>query len=539
MNVSSDSVPVLRTLTLSNEQRDSRIFGTLSLESSRQTRIGVLLLLIALISGIGLMISAVTAGPLALDEYGTYWIAGDGPLTLWERSLDYENIPPLSPWLHRKFLNILGESEWSFRLPSAIWYLLAIVFSFLFGREFRDSLHGGLCALVTAWHPTALGEISIARCYSLTLLLSAICFWAAVKWMKRPWGYGWAALWTVSSLALIWTHYLNAVVLFVTLVMIGWRMYLKSIRGFLFLIVSGLLLVLCFTPLVPPYLRMTIWGKHFAFQAEAPILKTVSALWWFGLPIGWIAGRTLAFFRPSDPRMKQKKSSGFGITLLVLWGLLPTVGTVIICRGDYASLANPRYRIGFEIAAGCLVVMWLTSRLGTAASIVAVVTALAAAWSVSDHLPWQPGRLVVRQSAQWKQLALHVQKHGIAHEPVFVQSGFGEGFLIPDFYEDPVFLDFAACRLGRFYLKHDHPRFGLPFRWDINIEMSCFYVGLVRKNRKPSHHSLWVASATDTDLNRMSLRGFQQLLKHCEYRQGETIDLPDAVLIRYHAKMED
>ena len=101
---------------------------------------GRMLLLISILSGIGLSVPCLTAGPLAMDEYGTYWIASDGPLTMWERSLNYENIPPLAPWLHRVILNVLGESELTFRVPTTLCYVLAIYVSYLLGRSSRHGI---------------------------------------------------------------------------------------------------------------------------------------------------------------------------------------------------------------------------------------------------------------------------------------------------------------------------------------------------------------------------------------------------------------
>ena len=58
-------------------------------------------------------------------------------------------------------------------------------------------------------------------------------------------------------------------------------------------------------------------------------------------------------------------------------------------------------------------------------------------------------RLGQPQSYEWKDMAARIEDRGVAGEPIFVQSGLGESFLIPGFYLDPVFLDYAACRLGR------------------------------------------------------------------------------------------
>ncbi len=88
----------------------------------------LLVLLAALICGGMLMIPALRPLPLAMDEYGTYWIMSDeNPLTLLKRSLDYENIPPLSPFIRSGLFAVLGGNEFAFRFPCAFWYMLTIV----------------------------------------------------------------------------------------------------------------------------------------------------------------------------------------------------------------------------------------------------------------------------------------------------------------------------------------------------------------------------------------------------------------------------
>lgn len=533
MNRTSDSVPSRATLKATRELRDSRIFGSIAVQPTPDKKIGWLLLTIALASGLALMIPAMTAGPLVLDEYGTYWLAGDGPLTLWERSLNYENIPPLSPWLHRLFMDILGESEWSFRLPNVLWFLLAIVFSYLFACELRGPLHGGLCALVMAWHPTVLGEIQLARCYSLTLLLSAICFWAAAKWLKMPLSFRWAPLWTLSCVALVWTHYLNIAVVGAVSLILSWRLALRSAFQFIVLIASLLVICAGVSPLANSFLRMSLWGEYFGFHGEPSFRETVSPMWWMGLPLGYVAGKLFEYFRPSIRTADTSNTSRFGLAMLLIWGLAPTIGAISISHGELASLSNPRYRIGFDVAAGCLLVTLVTWRLGMRASVVAVVISIAASWSAADRLPWMTKRLETRQASQWKEMALYIQQYGNEAEPVFVQSGLGESYLIPALYEDRVFLDYAACRMGRFYLKSNHARYGLPFRWDINEEALRFYESLLVEHQNTRHKSLWLASASDTDLNISSYTFFDDMVCQNGYEIVETKQWQDAVLIHY------
>ncbi|MBL8815010.1 MAG: glycosyltransferase family 39 protein [Planctomyces sp.] len=533
MTEAKDSVPILNTIVHSAPIRDSRVF-TAVVPSSGFT--GILLLGIALVSGISLMVPMLTAGPVELDEYGTYWIADDsGPLTLCQRSLDYENIPPLSPWFHRLFMDIFGKSEWSFRLPSAIWFVLAIGVSYLFGNELRGAIHGGLCAILTAWHPTALGEIQLARCYSLSLLLSAICFWAAVRWMKRPAELTWAILWCVSAVGLTWTHYLNVAVIGATFLVLVWRMYTRSFRGFVFLMISVLSLILCCTPLTVSYLRMAGWGKHFGFQTDVAVLEVISPMWWLGLPAGWCAGRILDRFSQQPADSPRVQSTRVSFVVLFLWGGLPILGALFIRDGELASLANPRYRIGFDVAAGCLLVTLMTQQIGTRASLASVVVAIIASWSVADRLPWEPKRLNTPQAVQWRDLALHIEQNGTSGEPIFVQSGLGEGFLIPSLYEDTVFMDYAACRLGRFYLQAEHPRYALPFRWDHGIALRVWFRQRLEEIRESDRPVLWVVSATDTDLNRLSLKYFQEMAVVVKFEATDRVDLPDVTLIRFEA----
>ncbi len=510
-----------------------------SMTAAKSDRLAMALLLIAMISGIGLVIPMLTAGPLVLDEYGTYWIAGDGPLTLWQRSLDYENIPPLAPALNRIFMNTFGESEWSFRLSSAVWFPLAILVSYFFGKEFRDPTFGGLCALVTAWNPVALGEIRIARCYSLTLLLSVVCCWAAVRWIRRPYHPYWALLWVLTSIAVVWTHYLNAAVVLATLVGICWRIPTRSIRGFVFLLIGILVFGLCFSPLYTAILRMAEWGKYFGFQAESRFFETVSSIWWMGLPVGLLVRYACQRCWPNVGENESRRISRVAWILLLGWGLAPTIAAVVLGHGELASLANPRYRTGFQVAAGCALVAILTNGLSAKASVTVIISAVIASWSVADHAPWRPKRLGTRQSNQWKEMALHVEKNGQPGEPIFVQSGLGEAFLLSALYEDLVLHDYVACRLGRMYLKTEHPRYGLPFRYDLNDSMLRFYIKLVSSIRETPHQSLWVAAATDTDLNEMSTLVFLDLVEQHGFKVVDRMENHDTMLVHFKFRKED
>jgi hypothetical protein len=102
-------------------------------------------------------------------------------------------------------------------------------------------------------------------------------------------------------------------------------------------------------------------------------------------------------------------------------------------------------------------------------------------------------------------------------------------------FRDELFMDYVACRLGRFYLKTPHPRYGLPFFWE-GDEQRRFFVEILDDVCEREQPSVWVAAAIDTDLNRQSLAGMQALLAQQGYAADLTREFPTAVLVRYRCQ---
>lgn len=129
-----------------------------------------MLLLMSILSGIGLSVPCLTAG--AVGD-GRIWHVLDrvrwaALAIMWERSLNYEDLPPFSQWLHRVVLNVLGESEFTFRVPTTLCYVLAI-YVVTSSAAFSHTTFGGLVAIVTAWHPSRTSGSHVCpmlRCYS-------------------------------------------------------------------------------------------------------------------------------------------------------------------------------------------------------------------------------------------------------------------------------------------------------------------------------------------------------------------------------------
>lgn len=470
-----------------------------------------------------LMLPMLTAGPLVLDEHGTWWIIGDGPLNLYRRSLEYENIPPLAPAIHSLFISVLGKSEFVFRLPTAIMGIAAVVVTSLVGTRLVDRRLGLAAGIVLALQPDVLNETRIARCYALSLLLAALLLLAVLRWLRYPGRPGGPILWTTAASGLIWTHYLNAPVVLVSLILLvtflrlpegmnrGWWLLTIGITGIAIL------------PLLPAVYRMYVWGSLFEFQQSSSLNEVLSGMWWCGLPLA-----LLLRFVIRGPRFDTESSRSHQqiIWWTVLFVAVPTLLMVYCAAAGSFSLTAPRYRTALQPAVAVCWAYWVTRRLKLTHSLPLLACSLTAVWFCQAATPWTPVRLQVRQAEQWKQAAQYLSQHIGPDEPIFVQGGLGDAWLLSWKHEDPVLQDFVGCRCGRFYLPTSNPRFGLPMRWDLDPQTRDWY----RKQLKELHQQnsgLWVAVATDTDLNALSSLEFNELLSECQFLQSESFARKD------------
>lgn len=490
------------------------------------------ILVLAFLSGVAFMTPVLWAGPLALDEHGTYWLTGpENPSTLAIRSLNYENIPPLAPLIQRAFLEVFGESEFVFRLPGILCFWGAIAAAYWLGRDLQGPLLGSLTALILSCWPAVVSEVRLARVYGLSLLLATIGFWLAVRWLRAPDERRWGPLWALCAVALMWTHYLNAfVVIFQFLTLLPIVLEGKHTTRWLFL--CSCIVAVGGVPLIPSVLRMAEDGRHFGFQGDLPFWRDISKIWWLGLPAGWAAARIVDRF-VSRPVFGTVWVNRLPPVPLWLWGLVPALLVPIVCQGDLASLANSRYRIGFAVPGACFIAWIIVRNVRPLPAIAGCLMAATVATVTADTPPWRLRRLGSVASREWRKIARIVGQEGIAGEPLFVQSGLGEGFLIPRDYRDPLMHDYTASRLGRFYLKQPHPRFALPFLWKSNGGMVRYFEERLEELRDAEQPTFWVAAATDTDLNLASLHGFQYLVRKAGGREQESHEFRTARLIHY------
>lgn len=482
--------------------------------------------------------------PLTLDEHGSYWIVdSNSPTTLLRRSLVYAATPPLSSWLQQFSLTIAGESELALRASSALLYIIAIGVVYLTGRDAFGPIAGGLAALIFAWHPEVVDEVRVARSYGPIVFFAACAFWSAVRWQNRPTSLLAALCWSFSCAALIWTHYTNLAVVAVlnmSLIILGSRIPTAGVRARGLFLIAELILLVAIAPLIPSMLGLWKAGDVFNYiVVAAPPWEVIGPLWWLGLPIGWLLVRAASQHRLTGIDSENVQAwYRQNLRLFGFCSLVPLVLFAIASQVSLETLANPRYRIAISVPTACFLAGVFCRRGGRVVPTIATATAIGFAWLFAGFLPWKSPQLNAVASPAWKEFAEIIERDGQPGEPLFVQSGLVESNIVLGQFADPIFSDYVACRLGRFYLKTPHPRYGLPSLWlnlDANTQLIDYYAGIARA-AKESKVDVWVASATDTDLARNSLQGIQQILFDAGYNAVTSIERPSAVLLHYRVE---
>lgn len=497
---------------------------------------GAWLFWLASISMGGLLWPALQAGPLALDEHVSYWmIDSQEPSSIWERSLAVGAVPPSSFWLQSWALACFGRHEWAMRLPSLVLACGAVPIINRLGVILGGRTCGGLAALLLVWYPGLLDEVRIGRCYGQVVFLATLLLYLTVWWKAQLDAWTRALLWTFASVGLIWTHYTAAPLVFIAslwLFIAGCR-YPQPARCVMLLGLMETIVVALTWPLWPSIERLREWGPYLNMLApESSFWSIVSPFWWFGLPAGvafawW--GRKLFSSRRAMSHTAVTRSFWSSESLfLLLASILPLLLIAYWAKGDHSSLSNPRYRVAYA-PAGALWGAWVVTRVGNwsaALSVAASVVTLVTAWSMEPLLPWQLGRLGSLADRDWQTIGQSIRERSHPGEPILVQSGLVESSLVPAFQDNPLFLEYVACRISRYAVPESHPRWGLPYFW--NEETTANWVSLIRST---SVNRVWIAGATDTDLSRNSVDGARQVATAAGFHVVLEQVHPHAILI--------
>jgi hypothetical protein len=493
------------------------------------------LLAAALFSGLALCVPALRGQPLALDEHVSYFAAGAPTVAeLCRRSLDVMATPPLPHLLERTSLALFGHSETALRLPSLAAYLVAILIAFLVGRRMSGPLAGGLAAVVLAWHPEVLDEVRIARCYGLELALSAASIWAFVRWLQEPPSLRNTVLWTLSAIALLWTHYLAApLVAAEAFVAVLSCLGIGVGKGARLIATLGMLMVTAIAaiPLAPALGRLSEWSPALNYRGTGISWRELDGVPWLGAIVAACALAACLQLAPGLRRPASAAAPFSGRSLLValsLW-LLPLAVLLGAALLDNPTLANLRYRIPLAPASALFLSIVLVRLVRPAVAVCLAAVALVGAWSFTPHGPFHAGRLGDHSDVAWKQVGLDIADELSRNDTlVFTQTGLTEGFLVPLYPDDERLQKYVACRLGKFYTKSENA-WSLPLVWS-QEEFKDVCRGRLRK---PEIAQVIVVAAMDTDLNRASFGVFDRLAREEGFEPDSGEIEQDPVIVRY------
>ncbi|MCA9057206.1 MAG: glycosyltransferase family 39 protein [Planctomycetaceae bacterium] len=487
--------------------------------------------------------------PLQLDEHVSWWIVDDAsPGTLTERSLNVAATPPLGSWPQQWSVALLGKSELALRLPSLIAFVLAVWVTLRCGVALQLSggtgpVVGGLAALLLVWHPVVLDEVRIGRCYGQTLLLSAICFRLLIGWRNYPQSWKRAVGFALASAALAWTHYvavLFPVCIAVSLVAANLRER-RGTTGFqpeLWIVglVVALATLLCW-PLLSVVFRLHVVGDLMNLQSDSSLIPALIGKFNWVYIAGCLLGSAVAGrIMGGEPVRTRSRAVAGPDKFLLASTLLPMGLFCLLSLTAVSSVANsPRYAVAYLVPQ-VLCVALLTVRFARESApgaLIGVVAGVATMWCVLARSPLEPLRLSQSPAVEWKKIGAIIEQEGEEGEPLLVQSGLVESALVPMMYHDPVFLDYAACRAGRFYISTPHPRFALPYLWDVKTGVTEYFLERFHEFAQRPNSRLWIAAAMDTDLNEHSMMTLQRILTMNGWECVGRTEFDNSVLEQY------
>lgn len=496
---------------------DSEKFVTSRADPARRDS-GRVLLGFALVSAVVLLVIDGPNAPLLLDEHVSYWIAGrENPGTLVTRSLEYSATPPLTFVLQQTSLSESQPQPYHLRLVSWMGFLLGIACVFLVGRDLGGPFCGGAAALLLAWNPEILDLMRVGRPYGLSVGLSALSLWAMVKLFDHPHSLVRAGILGITQALLLWTHYVNLPLVAMQLILLlfdglAFRLPEKDCPDRSAILLCFAICGVAIVPLLAPMLRMQELSEFLNYRADPVSFRdAIHPLWWIGVPAGLLTIGALAFRKESaDPGAIHDRAHV--VSSLVLMGVVPVLALWGASHWWEAALGEVRYRAVYAPALSLLVCV-IFCRVSKSAErpLAGVVACLAIAWIMQGMVPWRSSLSSDPAANDWRGMAENLQENGREGDPIFVYSGLIESRLVNAYFADPIFMDYAACRMGRFYIPREHPRIAIPYTVASTPELNDYYLAQTQAAGQ-SGRSIWLAVSIDTDLGQLAEREISRLI---------------------------
>jgi 4-amino-4-deoxy-L-arabinose transferase-like glycosyltransferase len=241
-----------------------------------------------------------------MKESGSY-------LQVYEQGKDYLDKPPFLFWINSLSMNLFGENNFAFKLPSILFALLAIFATYRFAKLFYNDTIALLCAIVLASCQALFLITNDIRTDTILMSWTIVAMWQLAEWVQHKK----LANFILGSIAIGFGMVTKGpIALFATVFAFGSHFLLKRNFSYLFKPVYLLGIIIIALVLVPMSIGLY---KQFDLHPEKTVidLKNVSGLKFFY----W----TQSFGRITGDSAWDN-NAGFGFLFEgLLWGLIPWI----------------------------------------------------------------------------------------------------------------------------------------------------------------------------------------------------------------------
>src|SRR5215217_2087790 len=171
-----------------------------------------LMLLAILLVALLLRVFQLDAESLWLDEATSVYIAYHNLIEILRISFSDRNPPLYYLFLHY-WMQLFGDSEFSVRLPSALFGVFSVAMLYKVGTLLFNKWTGLISAFILAISAYQIYYSQEARAYSMMVLLALISFYFFLKLFEGK-HYWILAGYVLSSTALMYTHYYGLFLVF-------------------------------------------------------------------------------------------------------------------------------------------------------------------------------------------------------------------------------------------------------------------------------------------------------------------------------------
>jgi 4-amino-4-deoxy-L-arabinose transferase-like glycosyltransferase len=181
------------------------------------------------------------------ENYGNFFV---NPLERKEYPLWSWDHPPLYFILAKISVRLFGESEFSYRLPSALFGIFTIIIMYFFAKRYIGKNIAIIACLLMCLSPFVIRYTQEARPYGqLLFYISSSFMFLANALSGRKYEYFWWAGWILSTLFGFYSHYFSIAIWFIQCIIVD--IVRNHKKTFLFMVASSLVTWVLYIPWFP------------------------------------------------------------------------------------------------------------------------------------------------------------------------------------------------------------------------------------------------------------------------------------------------